>query len=210
MHRIVVCVYEHYGYVYIGTFNLCGIFRWSPEGPISQIHSPHLHVGDPAIFSYLLRSVQMLKIEWHAESNRKLSHLFIPSKTATLVPEFAVEDMHLGRTATLGLAFPTKDLPLGKTLWWWWWYSGTARVHCPHIMKNWVHKSVPVTIYCLTWGLETAHKVFHSVLGQETGNNRNIAGCPWRRMFKTVFKGRLCRQFLDQELSFPLCVGNKH
>ena len=35
------------------------------------------------------------------ERNGKLLHLFIPSKTATLVPEFAVEDLHLGRTAAL-------------------------------------------------------------------------------------------------------------
>ena len=41
-------------------------------------------------FLDLLRSVQMLKREWAAESNGKLPHLFIPSKTATLVPEFAV------------------------------------------------------------------------------------------------------------------------
>ena len=31
-------------------FNTCGEFRWSPEGPVSQIHSPHLHVGAPRIF----------------------------------------------------------------------------------------------------------------------------------------------------------------
>ena len=42
----------------------CGEFRWSPEGPVSQIHSPHLHVGAPGFFSDLLRSVQMLTREW--------------------------------------------------------------------------------------------------------------------------------------------------
>ena len=42
-------------------FNPCGEFRWSPEGPVSQIHTPHLRVGAPGIFSDLLRSVQMLK-----------------------------------------------------------------------------------------------------------------------------------------------------
>ena len=35
----------------------------------------------------------MLKRECGAESNGKLPHLFILSKTATLVPEFAVEDL---------------------------------------------------------------------------------------------------------------------
>ena len=85
-------------------FNLCGEFRWSPEGPVSQIHSPSLHVVTPGIFSDFLRSVQMLKGEWGAESNGKLPHLLIPSKIAIMVPEFAV-----------------KDLALVRTLWWLWW-----------------------------------------------------------------------------------------
>ena len=57
---------------------------WSPEGPVSQIHSPHLHTGAPGIFSDHLKSVQMLKREWGAVCNGKLPHLFISSKTATL------------------------------------------------------------------------------------------------------------------------------
>ena len=55
------------------------------------------------------------KEEWGAESNGKLQHLFIPSKTATLVPEFAVEDLPLGRTETLVPELPVKELPLGRT-----------------------------------------------------------------------------------------------
>ena len=43
----------------------------------------------------------MLKREWAAESNGKLPHLFTHSESATLVPEFAVEDLPLSRTATL-------------------------------------------------------------------------------------------------------------
>ena len=58
----------------------------------------------------------MLKLEWGAESNGKLPRLFIPSKTATLVPEFAVEDLPLGRTAALVPGFSVKDLPLDRTL----------------------------------------------------------------------------------------------
>ena len=58
----------------------------------------------------------MLKREWGAKSNGKLPHLFIPSKTVILVPEFAVEDLPLGRTTTLVLEFAVKDLPLGRTL----------------------------------------------------------------------------------------------
>ena len=61
-------------------FSPYGEFRWSPEGPVSQIHSPHLHVGAPGIFSDILRSVQMLKREWGVESNGNLQHLFIPCK----------------------------------------------------------------------------------------------------------------------------------
>ena len=43
----------------------------------------------------------MLKREWGAERNGKLPYLFIPSKIATLVPESAVEDLPLCRTAAL-------------------------------------------------------------------------------------------------------------
>ena len=57
-------------------FNTCGGFRLNPEGPVSQIHSPDLDVGSPGIFSELLRSVQTLKRQWGAGSNRKLPHLF--------------------------------------------------------------------------------------------------------------------------------------
>ena len=58
----------------------------------------------------------MLRRGWGAESNGKLPHLSIPSKTATLVPEFAVEDLPLDRTATLVPVFAVKDLPMGRTL----------------------------------------------------------------------------------------------
>ena len=99
-------------------FNPCCEFRWSPVGPVCQIHSPHLHDGDPGIFSILLMSVQMIKREWSAESSGKLPHLFIPSKTATLVPEFVEEDLPLGRTTALVLEFAMKDLPLGRIAAW--------------------------------------------------------------------------------------------
>ena len=61
-------------------------------------------------------SVQMLKREWGAESIGKLPYLFIAINTATLVPEFEVEDLPLGRTAALESEFAVKDLPLGRTL----------------------------------------------------------------------------------------------
>ena len=56
------------------------------------------------------------KEEWGAEINEKLPHLFIPSKTTNLVPQFAVEDLPLGRSAALMLELAVKDLPLGRTL----------------------------------------------------------------------------------------------
>ena len=55
----------------------------------------------------------MLKRECDAESNGKLPHLSIPSKTVAWVPEFAVEDLPLSRTAALVPEFAVKDLPLG-------------------------------------------------------------------------------------------------
>ena len=43
----------------------------------------------------------MLKREWGAESNGKLPHLCFPSKAATQVPEFEMEDLPLGRISAL-------------------------------------------------------------------------------------------------------------
>ena len=40
------------------------------KGPLSKIHSPHLYVGAPGIFSGLLRSVQMLERERERERER--------------------------------------------------------------------------------------------------------------------------------------------
>ena len=56
----------------------------------------------------------MTKREWGAESNGKLLQLVIPSKTATLIPEFAVEDLPLGRTAALVPEFAVKYLRLAE------------------------------------------------------------------------------------------------
>ena len=52
----------------------------------------------------------MLKRVWSAESNGKLQHLFNPSKTATLVSDFAVEDLPLGTTAAYVPALAVNDL----------------------------------------------------------------------------------------------------
>ena len=59
----------------------------------------------------------MLKRESDAESNGKPPYLIIPNKTATLVSEFAVEDLPLGRTAAaLVPEFAVKNLPLDRKL----------------------------------------------------------------------------------------------
>ena len=92
-------------------FNPCGEFRWSLEGPVSQIHSPHLQVGDPGIFSDLSRSVKMVKRGWGAESNGKLPHLFIPDKTGALVPEFAVEVLPSAELQPWFLRFQWRTYP---------------------------------------------------------------------------------------------------
>ena len=67
-------------------FNPCGEFQWNPEDPVSKIHSPHHHDRATGILSELFRCVQMEKRKWGAESKGMLLHLFILSKTATLVP----------------------------------------------------------------------------------------------------------------------------
>ena len=63
-----------------------------------------------------LGSFQMLKRVWGVESNRKLLHLFIPGKTAALVPEFVVEDLPSAELQPWVPAFAVKNLPLGRTL----------------------------------------------------------------------------------------------
>ena len=58
----------------------------------------------------------MICREWGAESNGKLTHLFIHGRMANLVSEFAVEDLPLCKTAAFVPEFAVKDLPLGRTL----------------------------------------------------------------------------------------------
>ena len=53
----------------------------------------------------LFRSFKMLKREWGEKSNGKLPRLFIPRKTAILVPEFAVEDLPSSKLQPLSLSF---------------------------------------------------------------------------------------------------------
>ena len=114
-------------------FNPYGEFHLSPEGPVSQIHSPHLHDGTPGIFSDPLRSVQTLKRSGVRKATGtyciysslvKLQPWFLSSRLKTclwaelqrLVPGLPVKDLPLGITAILVPERPVKDLPLGRTL----------------------------------------------------------------------------------------------
>ena len=65
----------------------CDEFRSSPEGPVSQIHSPHLEDGAPGIFSDLLRSVQMLKRE-RAECRKQWETTALIQSLVKLQPWF--------------------------------------------------------------------------------------------------------------------------
>ena len=56
----------------------------------------------------------MLYYLYKCGKHGKQPHLFIPSKTTTLVYEFAVGDLPVDRTATLVPEFAVKDLPLGR------------------------------------------------------------------------------------------------
>ena len=86
-------------------FNPCGEFRWSPEGPVNRDHSPHLYVGAPGIFFRYFKvcSDGKERVGWGTQ--RKAS------KTATLDPEFEVEDLPFERTANLVPAFAVRPPP---------------------------------------------------------------------------------------------------
>ena len=142
-------------------FNPCGELRWSPEGPVSQFHSPHLHIGAPGIFSDLLRSVQMLKESGVQKGMRSYRTYSIPSKTAALVPEFVVENLPLAELQPRFLRLQWRTCPWAEhSLWWyihivgeewlgflylwsgqkpWWnWYltpveGPVSKIHSPHL-----------------------------------------------------------------------------
>ena len=96
-------------------FNPYGEFHLSPDGPVSQIHSPYLHDGTPGIFSDLLRPVQTLK---RSGVRKATGSYCIYSSLVKLQPWFLnsrFEDLPLGRTVTLVPELPVKDLPFGRT-----------------------------------------------------------------------------------------------
>ena len=110
-------------------FKPCGEFRWSPEGPVSQIHSTHLHVGAPGIFSGLLRSFQR---EWIAECNGKLPHLFNPWQNGSLVSWVCG-----GRRPTFGKSAAYRYLRLQ---WKFEWCGCANFVHIVRFPRSWKTK----------------------------------------------------------------------
>ena len=107
----------------------------------------------------------MLKREWGADSNGKLPHLFIPSKTLTLVPEFAVEDLPLGRISLVP-EVAVEDLHLGKT----------ASFVPEFAVNGWCGKWS--FRYCFPW----------EFLSRDTFHKAHIGS---RRIMLLIFKGKI-------------------
>ena len=84
----------------------------------------------------------MLKREWGAESNGKIRHMFIPSKTATWVSEFAMEDLPLGRISALVPMFAVKDLSFAEH-----WRSSFPLLSAHH------------SLYCIWTDLKRSEKI---------------------------------------------------
>ena len=59
-------------------FNPSGEFRWSPEGPVSQIHSPHLNDGATGIFSNFLKVCSDAKEKAGCGKQREATALIHP------------------------------------------------------------------------------------------------------------------------------------
>ena len=80
-------------FLYISLYSIS--FRWSPEGPVSQNHSPHLQVACWCPWD-LFRSIEICLyakecgVRKATGSYRTYS---VPGKTAVLVSEFEVEDL---------------------------------------------------------------------------------------------------------------------
>ena len=65
--------------------------RGSNPGPLSNRRACYCLFPSGGLFSDLLRSVQILKREWVRKATGSYRTYYIPSKTAALVPDFAVD-----------------------------------------------------------------------------------------------------------------------
>ena len=97
-------------------FNPCGEFRWGPDGPIRQIHSPHLYVGVPGIFSDAKQSVGMRKA---TGSYRAYSS---PGKLLPWFLSLRWKTCHWQNWSVGSCACSEGPATLDRTLWWWWLY----------------------------------------------------------------------------------------
>ena len=103
-------------------FNPCGEFWWSPEGPISQTQSPHLHAGAPGIFSDLSRSVQMQKRERESGVRKATGNYRTYSSLVKLQPWFLSLRWEICLWAELQpwyLSLQWKFCPWAEHSWWW-------------------------------------------------------------------------------------------
>ena len=123
-------------------FNSCGEFRWCPEGPVSQIHSFHLLVGAPGIFSDLLRFVQMLKrvgVRKATGSYRTYSSLVkLQSRFLSLQWKTCLWN----KLHAWCLSLQWRTCPWAEHLWWWWWWwrisAGRETWHLLNtLLNNW-------------------------------------------------------------------------
>ena len=115
-------------------FNPCGEFQWSSESPVSQIHSPHLYVGAPGIFSDLLKSVQMLKGESGVrKATGKLPRLYLSLVKCNLGSWVCSRRSAFGQNCNLGSCVCSERPTLGRILCWWWWYRyiSPCNMVCP-------------------------------------------------------------------------------
>ena len=107
------------------------------------------------------------------ESNGKLPPLFIPSKTETLIPEFAVKDLPSDRTATLVPAFAVKDLPLGRTL-----MMITIRfLRNRALHKHWGRRVIGIS-GSLIWSETLTELIFPPVVNFGEVRRAQLAHCP--------------------------------
>ena len=96
-------------------FNFYDEFWWCPEGPVSQIHSLHIHVGAPWIFSELSKSLQMLKREWVRKAAGSYRTYSIPGKAAAWYLSLRWKTC-LRQNSGLGF-FACREIPaLGKNI----------------------------------------------------------------------------------------------
>ena len=109
----IVEMYEDLGCNPYCDFPICYHHNITFHSTITKLNHLSFNTFLQVILYYDIKTIfNFLTYHMNAESNGKLPCLFIPNKTATLIPEFAVEHLPWGRTAALVPEFAVKDLPL--------------------------------------------------------------------------------------------------